>query len=124
MQGGWSSAWIEALDEIVALAPDVVVPGHGPPCGIEGPKEMKAYLEYVRSEAKRFFDRGLTPFEAARRIDLGPYAGWTEPERLVFNVDRAYREMLGVPHDAPIDAAGLFRDMFALGAEPGFAGRS
>lgn len=114
---GWEGTydrWIGALDEIVALAPEVVVPGHGPLCGVEGPKEMKAYLQYVRAEAKRFFDAGLASLEAAKRIDLAPYAGWTEPERLVFNVERAFREFRGEPFDAPIDAAALFRGMHEL----------
>src|SRR5579884_2335214 len=52
--------------------------------------------------------------EAARRIDLGPYAGWTEPERILFNVERAYRELRGEPWDAPLDALALFRGMHAL----------
>ena len=43
------------------------------------------------------------PPEAAKRIDLGPYADWTEPERLILNVERAYRELRGEPWDAPID---------------------
>ncbi len=114
---GWDGTyerWIAALDRIVELAPEVVVPGHGPLCGVEGPKEMKAYLEYVRAESKRFFDRGLTELEASLRIDLGPYAGWTEPARVRFNVERAYRELRGEPFDAPIDAAALFRDMYEL----------
>lgn len=108
---GWEGTfayWFDALDRIVELRPDVVVPGHGPLCGIEGPKEMKAYLEYVRSEAARFYESGATSLEAAKKIDLGPYAGWTEPERILFNVERAYRELRGEPWDAPIDSAALF----------------
>jgi glyoxylase-like metal-dependent hydrolase (beta-lactamase superfamily II) len=108
---GWEGTherWCAALDRIVALRPEVVVPGHGPLCGVEGPLEMKAYLEYVRSEAKRFYDAGAPALEAAKRIDLGPYAGWTEPERIVFNVERAYRELRGEPWDAPINLAALF----------------
>src|SRR5207245_5827855 len=101
-------------DLIVALNPEVVVPGHGPLCGVEGPTEMKAYLVYVRSESKRFFAQGLTAVEAAKRIDLGPYAGWTEPARVVFNVERAYRELRGEPYDSPIDAVALFRAMYAI----------
>ncbi len=115
---GWEGTferWMRALDEIVALDPEVVVPGHGPVCGVEGPREMKAYLEYVRAEARRFFDAGLPALEAARRIDLGPYAAWTEPERILFNVERAYREFRGEPWDAPIDATAIFRGMFELG---------
>ena len=114
---GWEGTfqrWGEALDAIVALAPDVVVPGHGPLCGIEGPREMKAYLEYVRSESRGFYDQGLSELDAARRIDLGPYAEWTEPERLLFNVARAYREFRGEAFDAPIDTLTMFRGMHAL----------
>ncbi|HVN83963.1 MAG TPA: MBL fold metallo-hydrolase [Candidatus Binatia bacterium] len=114
---GWEGTyakWIAALDHIVALAPDVVVPGHGPLCGIEGPREMKAYLEYVRSESRRGFDAGLSALDAAKRIDLGPYAGWTEPERILFNVERAYREFRGEPFDAPIDVPAMFAGMHEL----------
>jgi glyoxylase-like metal-dependent hydrolase (beta-lactamase superfamily II) len=114
---GWEGTferWIRALDEIVALEPEVVVPGHGPLCGIEGPRDMKAYLQYVRAESRRFFDAGLSALEAARRIDLGPYGGWTEPERILFNVERAYREFRGEHWDAPIDVTGIFRGMFEL----------
>ena len=116
---GWEgtfAAWHAALDRIVALAPDIIVPGHGPLCGVEGPREMQAYLEYVRREASRGFADGLPVLEAAKRIDLGPYAGWTEPERLVFTVARAYRECRGEPYDAPIDMPALFRGVFELRA--------
>ena len=114
---GWDGTfakWCEALDRLVALDPEVVVPGHGPLCGVEGPRELKAYLEYVRAEAARFFGQGATVVEASQRIDLGPYAGWTEPERIVFNVDRAYRELRGEPYDAPADVAAIFRGMYEV----------
>ncbi|MFN8546140.1 MAG: MBL fold metallo-hydrolase [Candidatus Binatia bacterium] len=114
---GWQGTfarWTQALDAIIALAPDVIVPGHGPLCGVEGPREMRAYLEYVRGESRRGFDRGLPPFETAKGIDLGPYAGWTEPQRLVFQVERAYNEFRGLGPDTPMDAVRLFHDMYAL----------
>ena len=75
---------------------------------------MKAYLEYVYTESKRFFEAGLSSLEAAAKIDLGPYADWTEPERLLFNVERAYRELRGEPYDAPIDVVIMFRNMHEL----------
>jgi cyclase len=114
---GWDGTydgWIAALDEIVRLDPAVVVPGHGPLCGLEGPREMKAYLQYVRAESNRFFDAGLPVLDAAKRIDLGPYAAWNEPQRLVFQVERAYRERRGEPFDAPLDVTALFRGMYEL----------
>jgi glyoxylase-like metal-dependent hydrolase (beta-lactamase superfamily II) len=114
---GWEGTfaqWTAALDEIAALDPAVVVPGHGPLCGVEGPREMRAYLAYVRAESRVHFDAGRPSLEAAKRIDLGPYAGWTEPERLFFNVERAYREFRGLPYDAPIDVMATFRGMHEL----------
>jgi len=106
---GTTERWCGALDEIVALDPAVVVPGHGPLCGVEGPREMKAYLEYIRDESKHFFDQGVSVLDASKRIDPGPYAGWTEPERIVFNVARAYREFQGQEWDAHFDMMELFR---------------
>ncbi len=120
---GWDGSnarWTQALDLMVNLAPQVIVPGHGPLCGVEGPREMKAYLEYVWAEARRTFEAGLSPLEASRRIDLGPYAGWTEPERIIFIVARAYRELRGEPIDAPMDMNGLMSGMMLLRGEPKF----
>jgi len=114
---GWEGTferWVQALDAIIGLDPEVIVPGHGPLCGVEGPREMKAYLVYVRAESKRGFDAGLSTLEAAKRIDLGPYAKWTEPERLIFQVERAYREFRGEPYDAPIDVPTVFGAMHEL----------
>ena len=119
---GWEGTtdnWCRALDLMVELGAETVVPGHGPICGAEGPKEMKAYLQYVLSESRRLRDAGFTPLEAARKIDLGPYADWTEPERLYFNVSRAYRELEGQPWDATFDTAELFRGMMQLAREWG-----
>jgi cyclase len=74
---------------------------------VDGLREFQAYLAYVRDESKTFFDQGLSELEAAKRIDLGPYADWTQPERLVFNVNRAYRELAGRSSDPPDNAIAL-----------------
>jgi glyoxylase-like metal-dependent hydrolase (beta-lactamase superfamily II) len=117
---GWEGTyaqWTAALDQVIALEPAVVVPGHGPLCGVEGPRDMRDYLTYVRAEARGHFDAGRSELDACRRIDLGPYAAWTEPERLYFNVGRAYREFRGEPFDAPIDVMATFRGMYTLRKE-------
>ena len=108
---GWTGTyarWLQCLDLIIWLDPEVIVPGHGPVCGIEGAMEMKAYLEHVRDEASRCFARGLTPLQASKRIDLGPYEGWRSPARVYVNVERAYREFRNEPAEAPWDMASTF----------------
>jgi glyoxylase-like metal-dependent hydrolase (beta-lactamase superfamily II) len=115
---GWEgtfAGWISALEAIAALAPETLVPGHGPLCGVEGALEMRDYLAYVYAESRRFHDQGLTPMDAARRIELGPYADWTQPERLIFNVERAYREFRGGAWNEPVEALRLIEAAHALG---------
>jgi len=108
---GWEGTyarWIAALERVAALPGlHTIVPGHGPLCGPEGALELRDYLAFARAEAKRCFERGMTLAEAARTIDLGPFAGWLESERIVFQLDRAWRELRGEPWDAPIDFLGL-----------------
>jgi cyclase len=119
---GWTGTyqrWLETLDLIIWLDPEVIVPGHGPVCGIEGAMEMKAYLEYVREESRRFFDQGLTSLEASRRIDFGPYATWRGPARLYANVERAYREFRHEPADAAWDAAKTFDAVYSVAKAKG-----
>ncbi len=114
---GWEGTyaqWYAALDRIIALAPDVVVPGHGPVTDTEGVKLLRRYFEFIESEAKRFFELGIGEYEAAQKIDLGPFAGWTEPERILFNLRRAYRELRGEPYDAPIDVLEMLRELGTL----------
>jgi len=114
---GWEGTfdnWIGALRRIEELDPAVVVPGHGPMATVDGLRDQREYLTYVRDEARAGFEAGMTPLDAARRIDLGPYGHWTEPERLAFQVDRAYRELSGTPWDAPVDTGRVFAEMAAL----------
>jgi glyoxylase-like metal-dependent hydrolase (beta-lactamase superfamily II) len=116
---GWEGStdrWIEALRRIEDLAPEWVVPGHGPVCGTEGVREMREYLEYVQREARSHWEAGRTPLDASTRIELGPYATWTDPARLAANVHRVYRECEGASWDDPVDAAAVMADVRALHA--------
>jgi cyclase len=121
---GWTGSyakWIKCLDLIISLEPKTVVPGHGPVCGIEGVKEMKAYLEYLRDESRRCFEQRLTSLEAAKKIDLGPYAAWRAPARLYLNVERAYREFRNEPEDKPWDSAKSFDSIYQVAKSRGIA---
>jgi cyclase len=47
----------------------------------------------------------------ARRTDLGNFAGWTDPGRLVGNLHRAYSELRGEPLGAALDYHRVVADM-------------
>jgi len=112
---GTFNKWYETLDMIVdELKPAVIVPGHGPICGVEGATQMKEYLQYVEKESRVFFDREISASEAASSIDLGPYADWLCPERIFMNVERAYREFRGEAFDQPWDQLQTFDDIYAV----------
>jgi glyoxylase-like metal-dependent hydrolase (beta-lactamase superfamily II) len=119
---GWTGSyekWFRCLDLIIGLDPEVIVPGHGPVCGIEGAMELKAYLEYVREESRKNFDEGVSSLEAAKRIEFGPYGEWAAPARLYMNVERAYREFRGEPPDAPWDSAATFDAIYQVAKAKG-----
>ncbi len=119
---GWTGSyekWFKCLDLLMELNPEVIVPGHGPLCGIEGAREMKAYLQYVRDESKKCFDAGITSLEAAKKIEFGPYAEWRAPARLYMNVERAYREFRNEAPDAPWDSAATFDAIYQVAKAKG-----
>ncbi len=87
--------WIAACDRILSLEPEVIVPGHGPITDARGVEAVKAYLEYVRDEARKRYDAGLSALEAARDIELGDFSSWGDAERIAVNVDTLYREFTG-----------------------------
>jgi cyclase len=103
--------WIAACDRVLALHPSVVVPGHGPLATPAALVDLKEYFTLLTSEARTRYEAGMSPLDAARDIDLGPYAGWSEAERVVANVHALYRDF-GDP--SPADALSLMGEMAAL----------
>ena len=85
--------WIAACDRILDLDVDTVVPGHGPVTDKEGPRMVKAYLEFVHREASERHAGGMSARDAAYDIDLGEFADWSDTERLVVNVEAVYAEL-------------------------------
>jgi cyclase len=93
--GGKVGGWLEVIDRVKDLDIDLIVPGHGPVGGKHELEDEREYFEFVMEQSRRCFERGMTPEDAAREIDLGPYADWPEAERFVANVAVAYRELRG-----------------------------
>jgi cyclase len=102
---------IGVLEELKKLPATTIVPGHG---GVSGPElidDVLGYLRFVQAAARSAADAGLSPLDAARELDLGPYAGWLDRERIVGNLHRALAELGGAPEGAPIDLAAALTDM-------------
>jgi len=109
MWAGPASSWIAALDRLLALDADRFVPGHGPVTDAAGVREVIAYLAHVEAGAAELHARGRTVRQAADELELGRFAGWGNPERLVINIDSCYRH-LDPGHPAP-DILALFDQM-------------
>jgi glyoxylase-like metal-dependent hydrolase (beta-lactamase superfamily II) len=107
--------WIAACEGILAMDVETVVPGHGPITDKRGVAAVRDYLSYVRDEARKRYDAGLTAFEAAREIDMSDYDSWGDGERIVVNVATLYKEFSG--RKAARDPAALFAQMAQLARE-------
>lgn len=103
---------IDVLEQVVRpLGAATIVPGHGPVAGPELIDEVLAYLRFVQATAEEGLAAGLSPLEAARQCDLGPFADLTDPERIVGNLHRAYAERSGTPAGGRIDVVAALGDM-------------
>lgn len=92
---GHITKWIEAIDRILKMDVDVIVPGHGPIGTKRELTETRAYLDLIANETRTRYARGMTPGEAAADIDLGRFETWTNPERSAWNTVRLYAEFSG-----------------------------
>jgi cyclase len=69
------------------------------------------YLRFVLDVAREGLHAGLPPLAAAREADLGEYANWLDPERIVGNLHRAYRDL--DPKRPDVDLVAALTDMVA-----------
>jgi len=114
MEGSFAG-WLKNLDAMAKLGAQTYVPGHGPVRGVEGLNLCRDYLVFVRSEAKKRFDKGMTVDEAAKDIDLGRFRQWPNHERILFNAERLWREFRGEdPATSKLNTAEIFLRMDAM----------
>lgn len=109
---GPASNWIRALERILEMDPEVIVPGHGPITDTHGVARLKDYFVALSVEVEKRFEAGMGPVEAARDVELEGFDAWGDPERLAVNVDSLYREHRGQPEKT--DVIELFARMAAL----------
>ena len=115
MWAGPVGNWIAAIDRILGMDVETIVPGHGPITDHAGARHVRDYLVYIDREARARFDAGMPAEEAAFDIALGDYANWGDAERIAVNVDTLYREYRG-DTTAP-DIMHLLKLMARLDAE-------
>ncbi|MFT4036280.1 MAG: MBL fold metallo-hydrolase [Patulibacter sp.] len=90
--------WVAALDEIRALEPRVVVPGHGPVGGAEDLDVLRDYWAWVIEVGEHSRAAKLSPAKAAELAildsehDTLPWGSWWSPERLVISLTALDRE--------------------------------
>lgn len=70
--------WIKTLDEIVAMNPGVVVPGHGKVTDPAGVKRLRDLLQAFWSAVERGFKAGKLDYQMAPEVTaaLSPYGAW------------------------------------------------
>src|SRR5271155_6007452 len=106
------SNWVAACERIIAIDPEVIVPGHGPLADTEAVRELQSYFEYIYAEARARHAEGMTALEAARSISLERWADWGESERLVVTVANIYGELSG--DEEPLNPLVAFEQMAEL----------
>jgi len=98
--------WIRACDLILSWDVEVVVPGHGPITDKSAVIQLKQYLEYLKIEARKRYDMGMTLEQAVDDISLKEFGSWTDAERIYVNINNLYQEFSGDP--SPPDVLRLF----------------
>ena len=104
---------LDALDRVRSFGAERIVPGHGPVCDASIVDDLYAYSELVLDVAQRANEARVGALEAARETDLGRFAEWTDPERLVGNLHRAIFELGGAGRGEAIDVTAAIGDMLA-----------
>ncbi|MBT2367955.1 MBL fold metallo-hydrolase [Streptomyces sp. ISL-10] len=102
---------LRAVRAMRELAPEVVVPGHGPVGGLELLDTAEAYLSWIQQLARDGLAQGRTPGEVALEADLGPFVDLLEPERIIPNLYRAYAEEHELGHGASLDMTAVIKEM-------------
>jgi cyclase len=102
---------LSVLDDLEELAPDVVVPGHGPVGDAVMIDDVRRYLRFVQDLARGGHAAGLTPLETALSADLGEFGDLLDAERIVGNLHRAFAELDGLAPGARMDLGSAFDDM-------------
>jgi glyoxylase-like metal-dependent hydrolase (beta-lactamase superfamily II) len=104
---GLISGWITALDALIALKPDVVVPGHGPVGTLADLITLREYFATIERLGRRAVAEQVSLQDALAEFDPGPLAAWIEAERHAINLERVMQEARGEISPADLSAMPL-----------------
>ena len=124
MWAGPTAGWIAALDRILELQPETVVPGHGPVSDQSEVQVMRDYMEWVEAEARPRLTAELSPLEVARELlrseeyRSAPWDWWDSPERIVITIATIDRHRKGGGGSVTArERTALFAQVATLAAE-------
>jgi len=108
-----------AVERMRSFDAEVIIPGHGPVCTPAIFDELDAYYRFVQTAAAEAKASGTSALDAARQLDLGPFAELTDSERIVGNLHRALYELDGGLNGGPMDIGAAIADMVTFnGGKP------
>jgi len=93
--------WVAALDKILDMDVDCIVPGHGAVTNKEGVRQLKDYWTFLGREVRQRYEAGMSAQKAAYDIAgsavfaRSPFAQWDSPERLLVSTYTLYRGYQG-----------------------------
>ncbi len=90
-KGADLARWVAALDEVLGMDVEVIVPGHGAVCGRTEVEEQRRYLQQFRERLGDLKWRGYGPEEVAAHPGLLGLPELHRPRRLIGSV-RAHWE--------------------------------
>ena len=88
---------LELVDLMLSWEAKVYIPGHGPLLDLGDLRDIRTYLLFMQSEARKRYDRGMPVEEATDDIlrNLGPYKSLRGAENLFFTIKMLYCEFRG-----------------------------
>jgi cyclase len=115
--------FLAATRRMRELAPEVLLPGHGPVCRGEDVgrvlDELETYVGWISDVATASYAAGLSPLEAAQKaLQDSHYRDLPESERVVCNLHRAYVELTDHEPSGPLNIPSLWPEMEALHGGP------
>jgi phosphoglycerate dehydrogenase-like enzyme/glyoxylase-like metal-dependent hydrolase (beta-lactamase superfamily II) len=114
-----TASWIDAISQVQALEPRIVVPGHGPVGKADVLENQKHYFVELRAQVGSHVRQGKTLEEVQALVDIPAWKRWTgETKMKEANIAHVYRELTRGGPSAE-GGPGLTDPVVAIPMEPG-----